>query len=116
MIITILLASFVLLAFVHMSYVYVMGLKRARDKGTLSKWVYPFAIPTVAIMLPFYFLLNITLGSLLFLELPKTLQFTSRVNRHIRENSWRGKQARFWCDKFLDPYEEGGHCLKSKKS
>jgi len=104
------LSGFLVMAFVHMSYVYVMGLKRAYDKGTLSKWVYPFAIPTIAIMLPFYFLMNVTVGSILFLELPMTLQFTSRLQRHMRKDNWRGKQARFWCSKFLDSFEEGGHC------
>lgn len=110
MVIKYILAGYALIGFVHMSYIYVMGLKRARDNDQLHWSVYPFAVPTVVIMLPFYFLLNITVGSLLFLELPRTLQFTARCQRHMHKDTWRGKQARFWCRRFLDPFEEGGHC------
>ena len=105
------LATLILLPpFVHMSYVYVMGLKTARDKGTLEWPVYIFAVPTIAIMLPFYVALNLTVGTLLFLELPRSLQFTARCQRHMRDDTWRGRQARWWCRVFLDPFEEGGHC------
>ena len=97
--------------FVHVSYVYVMGLKRARDEDRLTWPVYIFAVPTIAIMLPFYVALNLTVGTLLFLELPRSLQFTARCQRHMRDDTWRGKQARWWCRHFLDPYDPAGtHC------
>ena len=97
--------------FVHVSYVYVMGLKRARDADRLTWPVYIFAIPTIAIMLPFYVALNLTVGTLLFLELPRSLQFTARCQRHLKDNTWRGAQARWWCHHFLDPYDPAGkHC------
>ena len=107
----IIIGAILLMAFVHMSYVYVMGLKRARDNGRLAWPVYVFAIPTVAVMLPFYVLLNLTVGTVLFLELPQSLQFTTRCNRHLAgPPGWRRAQARWWCSTFLDPFEEGGHC------
>ena len=97
--------------FVHVSYVYVMGLKRARDEDRLTWPVYIFAIPTIAIMLPFYVALNLTVGTLLFLELPRSLQFTARCQRHLYDDTWRGAQARWWCKHFLDPYDPAGkHC------
>ena len=97
--------------FVHVSYVYVMGLKRARDEDRLTWPVYIFAVPTIAIMLPFYVALNLTVGTLLFLELPRSLQFTARCQRHLKDDTWRGAQARWWCRHFLDPYDPAGkHC------
>ncbi len=105
----ILFAAYALIAFVHMSYVYVMGLKRARDNGTLHWTVYPFAYPTMAVMLPFYVMLNLTIATVSFLEFPRSLQFTARCTRHIDSDTWRGRQARFWCRHFLEPFDEG-HC------
>ena len=97
--------------FVHVSYVYVMGLKRARDEDRLTWPVYIFAVPTIAVMLPFYVALNLTVGTLLFLELPRSLQFTARCQRHLKDDTWRGAQARWWCRHFLDPYDPAGkHC------
>ena len=97
--------------FVHVSYVYVMGLKRARDEDRLTWPVYIFAVPTIAVMLPFYVALNLTVGTLLFLELPRSQQFTARCQRHLKDDTWRGAQARWWCHHFLDPYDPAGtHC------
>lgn len=97
--------------FVHVSYVYVMGLKRARDKDRLTWPVYIFAVPTVAVMVPHYIALNLLLGSLFFWELPRSLQFTARCQRHLKDDTWRGAQARWWCRHFLDPYDPAGtHC------
>ena len=105
------LALLLLPPFVHVSYVYVMGLKRARDEDRLTWPVYIFAVPTIAIMLPFYIALNLTVGTLLFLELPRSLQFTARCQRHLKDATWRGAQARWWCRHFLDPYDPAGkHC------
>ena len=97
--------------FVHMSYVYTMGVKKARGEGNLSKPVLFFIVPTLAVMLPFYVLLNIVVGSIIFLELPRTYQFTARCQRHMHDDTWRGAQARWWCKHFLDPYDPAGkHC------
>ena len=97
--------------FVHVSYVYVMGLKRARDEDRLTWPVYIFAVPTVAVMVPHYIALNLLLGSLFFWELPRSLQFTARCQRHLKDDTWRGAQARWWCRHFLDPYDPAGkHC------
>ena len=97
--------------FVHVSYVYVMGLKRARDEDRLTWPVKMFAYPTIVVMLPFYVALNLTVGTLLFLELPRSLQFTARCQRHLDADTWRGAQARWWCRHFLDPYDPAGkHC------
>lgn len=103
-------SAYLLIAFVHVSYIYVVSLQAARKKNKLHWFVYLFAIPTIVFMLPFYWLLNISLGSLLFLEFPRSLAFTKRCQRHMNDDTWRGKLARFWCKNFLDPFEDGGHC------
>ena len=97
--------------FVHVSYVYTMGLKRARDEYRLTWPVKMFAYPTIAVMVPHYIALNLLLGSLFFWEPPRSLQFTARCQRHLDADTWRGAQARWWCRHFLDPYDPAGkHC------
>lgn len=103
-------SAYLLMAFVHMSYVYAMGLKWARDNGGIPWPVYVFIAPTAVVMIPFYVMLNLSLGSLFFLEFPRSLRFTERCQRHMDDDTWRGSQARWWCRNFLDPFEEGGHC------
>lgn len=105
------LLAILLPPFVHVSYVYATGLLRARNDGRLTAPVKVFAYPTLAVMFPFYVALNLTLASVIFLELPRTLQFTARCQRHLNADTWRGAQARWWCRHFLDPYDPAGkHC------
>lgn len=110
-----LIAAVLLMMFVHMSYVYVMGLKFARDHNGIPKPVYLFAVPTIAVMIPFYVLLNWTIGNILFFEFNLHPQFTQRCDRHLAgPDGWRKRQATFWCRTFLDPFEEDGYCRYSK--
>jgi hypothetical protein len=53
---------------------------------------------------------NLTFGCLLFLELPRTWTLTSRCDSHLKETTWRGSLARWFCSNLLDPFQAGGHC------
>jgi len=111
------LAAMVMLAlFVHMSYVYVMGYKYARDNGGVPTPAKLFFFPTVAVMVPFYVLLNWTIGNILFLELDFHPQFTQRNDRHLAgPDGWRKRMAQFWCRNYLDPFDPAGvHCRHPK--
>jgi len=101
---------YLLFGITWISYLAVMHLKHNKDKITLTIKI--ATTPILLILIVIYILTNLILGSLFFLEWPKTLQFTSRCQRHIAKNdgSWRYKQAVWWCANFLDPFEEGGHC------
>lgn len=39
-------------------------------------------------------LFNIVVGTVLFLELPRTMTFSQRCSRHLYRNDWRGTVAR----------------------
>jgi hypothetical protein len=101
---------YLLFGITWISYLAVMHLKHNKDKITTIIKV--STTPILLILILIYVVTNLILGSILFLEFPKTLQFTSRCQRHIAKNdgSWRYKQAVWWCKNFLDPFEEGGHC------
>ena len=105
-------AAVALAGFVHMSYVYVMGYKYARDNGGVPSVAKPFFFFTIGAMWPAYVLFNWTLGNILFLELNFHPQFTQRCDRHLAgPDGWRKKQAAFWCRSFLDPFDPAGvHC------
>ena len=66
----------------------------------------------LAIGITFDVLLNITVGSLLFLEPPhhKRLLLTARLVHHIGKPTWRGTLARWICEHLLDQFDRGGHC------
>jgi len=38
------------------------------------------------------------------------LTLTARAQRHLRDEGFRGRMARWLCERVLDPFQEGGHC------
>jgi hypothetical protein len=102
---------FTYLAFASMwlQYLAVMNLKEHRSKLTLAAklWAYPMLI--VGIFSDFLF--NLVIGTIVYIELPKQLLFTSRCNLHLRDTNWRGSVARWFCRNFMDPFDpDGKHC------
>lgn len=96
-------------------YLAIMTLSRARDEGTLKpgtlQSVY-FALWLVPGLICDW-LLNMTVGTVIFAELPKEAKelLTARLKRHVNEETFRGKIARFVCKKLLDRFDpRGRHC------
>lgn len=54
-------------------------------------------------------LFNITIGSLIFRQLPRQWTFTQRCDAHLAEQGRRGDIARWVCNDWLNPFEQG-HC------
>lgn len=97
-IILLIIAGYLLLSFTFVFYIAVMHMKKLKDEIDLRVKV--IAGPAVIIGLGFYLILNITVGTVLFLQVPNSLQFTSRCERNLkkRDGSWRYLQAVWWCD------------------
>jgi hypothetical protein len=93
-------------------YTSVMCLRRARDEGRITPVIRPVAYLTLYIGLILDIFLN-TIMSLPFLELPQwfdgEILLTSRLKRLVKGSGWRAKQAKFWCNNFLEPFDQG-HC------
>lgn len=82
-------------------------------KPDLPLLIKPFALVVTVFGTFFNWVLNIVLGTLMFLELPKELYFSARVGRHKKHSSgWRNKLAMFFCGKLLNPFDQD-HCEKS---
>lgn len=68
-------------------------------------------------LLPFFIfalfmdvLFNLIIGTIIFLEHPRELLFTSRCQRHLMKSTgWRLRNVHFICTYLLNPFDEG-HC------
>ena len=55
-------------------------------------------------------LFNFIWGTIIFLEIPRELLFTSRCQRHLKESQgWRLRNAHFVCTYLLNPFDPE-HC------
>lgn len=89
-------------------YIAVMGLKRVRDAGQLSKWAARFGYPVLFIGIVLDVIVNWFVVTLLLLEFPKELLVTSRFKRHNRESTgWRLAVVKFF-EPLLDPFDPSG--------
>lgn len=94
-------------------YVLIMGLYRAKLDGRLTKGVRILGYPYLIIGLLVDFVANVTIFSLLFLELPREWLVTSRLKRHLNsdEIGFRFRLANTICGKLLDIFDPtGAHC------
>ena len=88
--------------------------------AVMSLWTHlpqmkPFAkvhgIMLLLIFLPMDFVLNVVVGSLLFLDPPREWILTHRLKRHKHEGGWRGRLATWICVNLLDTFDpDGRHC------
>lgn len=90
-------------------YLAIMTLKRHRENLTTPAKF--FAYPIIYLGLAVDVVFNVIAGSVFFLEPPKQLLFTGRVESHMHRTNWRGKLARWFCFHFLDMFDpDGKHC------
>lgn len=90
----------------------VMSLYRANLNKTISKLSLVLGYPILIVGAGLDLLMNVTLFSLIFLELPKEWLVTKRMQRYIKDGEgWRAKLSNFICSKLLNAFDaEGKHC------
>lgn len=93
-------------------YLAIMNLKRAKDAGRMTPFAKVFAY---GIAVPGFILdiaVNVTIGTLLFLEPPhyKRLTLSARMSHHYEAGStaWRSRLAHWFARNLLDPYDPSG--------
>ena len=93
-------------------YLASMALIRAKTAGTISKLALFLGWPIAIAGLTIDFLVNMTVVSILLLELPRELLVTRRLHRHLTDGSgWRLYVAHFICTNLLDTFDPtGAHC------
>ena len=92
------------------------ALNTARINGQLAKapmYVRAISYGLLIVMAVVDVAFNLTIGSLLFLELPnikgKSYTFSSRCSDHYTDPGWRGRLSRWVCNDWLNPIAPG-HC------
>lgn len=106
---TYLALSYALISATWLLYVAIMHLRVVRDREGLTLPQKIMGYPLLIIGLICDTLLNWIVVSVLLLELPREALTTARFRRWYRDTSWRGKQVRWWCRHFLEPFD-AGHC------
>ena len=91
-------------------YLAIMNLKRNKDKMSIVAKC--LAYPWLWIGLIMDMCYNFTVGTILFLEPPREILMTTRLNRHLAVGvDWRRHIAKWFCANLLDPFDPAGrHC------
>jgi len=106
------LYSFLALYVLWIFYLAVMNLKRARDGKAITKTALCFGYPVLIVGYALDILVNLSLMSVMFLELPHETTMTSRVKRHLYHSTgWRETLAAWFCFNLLNAFDPSGkHC------
>lgn len=110
---SILLGTFVFLYVFFALYVLVMGFYRAYLAKRLTVTTKVLAIPWIGVGFVVDLIANMTVATVVFLDLPQELLVTSRLDRYLHEeaDSWRGQIASWVCVNLLDYFDPNGrHC------
>lgn len=93
-------------------YLLVMGLYRAKLNGRLSKAASVLGAPFLILGYLVDIFANLTVATIVFLELPRETLVTSRLTRHLKQGEgWRQRFAKSICSALLDPFDpRGTHC------
>ena len=86
----------------------VMSLKRAKDMDKLSSTAIFFGTPILVVGYLLDFFVNMTVMTVLLLEIPRETTVTSRLSRHNRESTGWRKAIAVWAEPLLDPYDPSG--------
>jgi hypothetical protein len=93
-------------------YLAVMALWRAKRDGSISRPALWLGYPILVVGAMLDVLVNLTIMTLLFAEIPQHWLVTSRLQQHINFGSgWRQKLATWICSSLLDSFDPTGlHC------
>ena len=93
----------------YVFYAAVMNIKRVRDMGKLTTLGKVFGYPTLFIGIVLDVFVNVTLMTMLMVELPREMTVTSRLKRHHRESTgWRLAVVKVF-EPVLDPLDPSGN-------
>lgn len=90
-------------------YVSSMGMIRAHKEGKLNAVLWALCSPFVAVSWIVDVIHNLTLFTLLYLELPRELTVTDRLKRHVTQHTFRGKLSRWIAETILNPFDHTGN-------
>ena len=95
--------------FFYLLFVVTMAAKAVWANLSIVPRVLLVPAALVAVLMDVFF--NLIPATLIFLDLPRELLFTKRLERYKAQAAgWRYTVARWICQNLLDPFQQGGHC------
>lgn len=93
----------------YLLFVVTMAAKAAWNGLSILPCVLLVPAALVAVLMDVVF--NLIPATLIFLDPPRELLFTHRLDRYEAQSAgWRSTLARWICQNLLDPFQQGGHC------
>jgi len=89
----------------------VMNLARAKDAGQLTATAKALGYPVLIVGYVLDCFVNMTVMTVLLLEIPQETTVTSRLSRHLNEGEGWRKAIAAWVAPLLDPYDPSGKHL-----
>ncbi|HRC95271.1 MAG TPA: hypothetical protein PK317_00580 [Coprothermobacter proteolyticus] len=106
------LYSFLSLYLLWVFYLAVMNLKRGKEAGTLTTPGLFLGYPVLLVGYAIDIFVQVVVGTVFFLDLPRETTLTGRLKRYINGPSgWREKVAAWMCQHLLNQFDpDGKHC------
>jgi hypothetical protein len=89
-------------------YVASMAMLRAHHEKKLNGVLWVLCLPFVALSLVIDVAHNVTVFTHIFVDLPRELTVTERLKRHVTQQTFRGKLARWIADTLLNSFDHTG--------
>lgn len=86
----------------------VMSLARAKNAGQLTTTAKVLGYPVLIVGYVLDCFVNMTVMTVLLLEIPQETTVTSRLSRHNKESTGWRKAIASWAEPLLDPYDPSG--------
>lgn len=97
-------------------YMAVMNLDKCKRNKTLTKSALVLALPVLVIGFLLDVLVQMTIGTVMFLDIPREITLSARLSRYWNDdpndNNWRKKLAGWMKVNILDPFDPDGIHIK----
>jgi len=90
----------------------VMNLRRAYEDKRLSRPAIALGLPILVAGFLLDVLVNLTLASIVFLDLPREWTTSERLARYLPQPGWRSVAAAWVATNLLDPFDPSGSHLR----
>ena len=108
------LYSFLSLYILWIFFLAVMNLSRCKENNTITKPALYLGYPILLVGYCLDVVINVTILTVLFLDLPSSWTITGRLKDYIYKSpsgKWREKLAVWFCSNLLNSFDpDGKHC------
>ena len=100
---------YIYLSIVVFYTLYIAAINLYYDWHDLPMWLKIAASPIMAVMVTVDTIMNLSLFTIIFLDLPHELMVTQRLERYRTQSGWRNHIATLICTEALNPFDPTRH-------